>query len=475
MNKKLTKILSCLILFALLLGGVKMDTNAAGGLSISASAREVSVGGTFTVTVKAAGNYFVSKISLKVTGGDVVSNLGAKSLDKGESTSATIKLTGDNCVVSVIGEGANYDTMTEEAASASVSVKKKVVVVDTRSKDNNLSSITVSEGVLSPEFNSSTTEYSVSVGGTTEKITLSASAKDAKAKVSGTGEQTVVPGNNRFVIICTAENGKTKEYIVNVYVDETPIVFATYGEQSLGVVRNQTEIQIPATFEPATVTLDEQEVPAYHSNQLNTTLVYLQNEAGDKNFYIYEEEKGITSIFRPLTLVGRNVIVYDLTEEEKVRENMVYSEVEIDGVQLYGWTYENPEFENYIHIKVMNEAGKKVVYQYEKSENSLQLYRKYVPLEPEEKVMSFSIGTITFEGAQLYILGGLAGLCVILIVVIVILACTKKKTETKSEKKTMPAKMTMPEKKTMPARKRRYMNKLEKRQKKEQQKLQKED
>ncbi len=469
MNKKLTKILSFLIVFALLFSGVKMDTQAAGGLSISASAKEVSAGGTFTVTVKAAGNYFVSKLSLKVTGGDIVSNLGARSLDKGETTSAKIKLTGDNCVVSVTGEGANYDTMTEEAASASVSVKKKVVVVDTRSKDNNLSSITVSEGTLSPEFNASTTEYSVSVGGTTEKITLSASAKDAKAKVSGTGEHAVVPGNNRFAIVCTAENGKTKEYIVNVYVDETPVVFTTYGEQSLGVVRNQTELEIPATFEPMSVTLDEQEVPAYHSNQLNTTLVYLQNEAGDKNFYIYEEEKGITSIFRPLTLVGRNVIVYDLTEEEKVRENMVYSEVTVDGVTLYGWTYENPDFENYIHIKVMNEAGEKVVYQYEKSENSLQLYRKYVPLEPEEKVQTFSLGTITFAGEQLYVIGGLAGLCMILLIVIVILACTKKKTETKSEKK------IVPEKKTMPARKRKYMKKLEKKQKKEQQKQQQED
>ena len=447
MNRKLTKILSLLIIFALLLGGVKIDTKAAGGLSISASAREVSTGGTFTVTVKAASNYFVSKISLSVSGGEIVSNLGAKSLDKGESASAKIKLTGDNCVVSVSGEGANYDTMTEGRASASVSVKKKVVVVDTRSKDNNLSSITLSEGTLSPEFNASTTEYSVSVGGSTEKITLNASANDAKAKVSGTGEQTVVPGNNRFVIVCTAENGAQKEYIVNVYVDETPVVFTTYGEQSLGVVRNQTEIQIPTTFEQTSVSLDEQEVLAYYSDQLKTTLVYLQNEAGEKNFYIYDEEKGITSIFKPLTILGRNVIVYDLTEEEKVREDMVYSEVTIDGVQLYGWTYENPDFENYIHIKVMNEAGEKVVYQYEKSENTLQLYRKYVPLEPEKKVPAFSIGTITFEGVQLYVVAGLAGLCVILIVVIVILASKKKN--------------------TMPKGKRRYMKKLEKEQKKQ--------
>ncbi len=264
MNKQIKKILSLFIAFIVVLGIVRIDVNAAGGLSISASASTVSVGDTFTVTVKAAGNYFVSNVSLNVSGGTVVSGLGVSSLDKGESAKAKIKLTGESCAVSVSGVGANYDTETEETASASVTVKKKVVVVDTRSKDNTLSSITVSEGTLSPEFNASTAEYSVTMAGTTEKIVLNATARDAKATVAGTGEKTVVPGHNKFTIVCTAENGKKKEYIVDVYVDETPIVFATYGEQNLGVVRNQTELTIPATFEATTVLLGEQEVQAYH-------------------------------------------------------------------------------------------------------------------------------------------------------------------------------------------------------------------
>lgn len=438
-----------------------MDVNAAGGLSISASASQVTEGGTFTVTVRAASNYFVSNISMRVEGGTVVSGLGKTSLDKGESASAKIKLTSDKCVVSVNGVGANYDTETEGTASASVTVKKKTVVVDTRSKNNNLSALTVSEGILSPEFNAATVEYAVNVAGSIEKITLGATASDAKASVSGVGEQTVVPGNNRFVITCTAENGSKKEYVVNVYVDETPTAYTTYGEQKLGVVRNQTDIGIPASFEAITLTLDAQEVPAYHSNQFNMTLVYMVNEAGEKNFYMYDEEKGITSVFRPVSILGRNVIVFDLTEEEKVRENMVYSEVTIDGVALSGWTYENPDFENYIHILVMNEFGEKVFYQYEKNENSLQLYREYVPLEEEEEVKTFSFGVFTFEGVEIYLVGGIAGLCIILLIVIIILACTKKKPE------------AMPEKKTVPAGKRRHMKKLAKRQKKEQKKKQK--
>ena len=453
MNNKTTKTLCFLMLFILLTTGVKIDTHAAGGLRISASASQVSVGSTFTVTVKPESNYYVGDIKLNVSGGTIVSGLGKVSLDRGESASAKIKLTGDACVVTVTGTGANYGPPpTEGPASASVSVKKKTVVVDTRSKDNNLSAITVSEGTLTPAFNSATAEYNVNVAGNVDKITLGATANDAKASVSGTGEQAVVPGNNRFVITCIAENGSKKEYVVNVYVDETPTAYTTYGEQRLGVVRNQTDIGVPASFEATTLTLDGQEVPAYHSNQFNMTLVYMVTEAGEKNFYMYDEEKGITSMFRPVSILGRNVILFDLTEEEQVRENMIYSEVTIDGITMHGWKYENPDFADYAHILVMNEFGEKVFYQYEKTENSLQLYREYVPAEEEEEKSTFSFGNFTFEkftleGYSFYIIIGLAGLCVLLILSIIIMALTRKQRHS--------------------ARKKRHQKKLEKLEKKQ--------
>ena len=158
MRKRIAKSLCSFMLFTLMAVNMKMDARAAGGLTISASASQVNAGATFTVTVKAENNYFVSNVALSVSGGTVVSGLGATSLDRGESAKATIKLTGETCTVSVSGIGANYDTVTEGPASASVSVKKKVVVVDNRSKDNTLSSLTVSTGMLSPEFSASTTK-----------------------------------------------------------------------------------------------------------------------------------------------------------------------------------------------------------------------------------------------------------------------------------------------------------------------------
>ena len=437
MNKTIKKILCLLVTCVLMMLNVGIETRAAGGLSISASATQVSSGGTFTVTVKAASNYFVSGIKLSVSGGTVVSGLGKTSLDRGETTSAKIKLTGDTCVVSVSGDGANYDTETEGTASASVTVKKKVstssnnnnnsnTTTNTKSKDNTLSSLTVSVGTLSPVFNASTTEYNVSVSGTTEKITLGAKANHAKASITGTGEKTIVPGHNWFTIVCTAENGSKKEYKVNVYVDETPLVFTTYNNQNLGVVRNQTNIGIPTSFEPTTLLLEGSEVKAYHSNQMNISLVYLVNESAEKNFYIYEEGHGITSVFRPVSILGRNVIVYDLPEEEQTRDNMVYSEVTIDGTTLYGWTYENPDFANYIHISVMNEFGEKVVYQYEKTENSLQLYKEYVELEKVEEVEAPIEKTWFPNEYYMYAIVGLVALSLILLITMIYFIASRK-------------------------------------------------
>ena len=112
---------------------------------------------------------------------------------------------------------------------------------------------------------------------------------------------------------------------------------------------------------------------------------------------------------------------------------------------MYGWTYENPDFSNYIHILVMNELGEKIVYQYETTENTLQLYREYIELE--EEVKTFSFGVFTFEVDEFYLLCGLVGLCVALIVTIVIMAIKRKEKE--------------------PVGKRRYKKKLKKLEKKQ--------
>lgn len=419
--KKFFKILTGSLLSLLLIFSTFVENvYASNGLSISASSSSVKEGSTFTVTVKASSNVFVEGLSLSCSGGTVVSGLGKKSLDKGETTTAKIKLTGDSCTVSVSGTSANYDTETEASASASCTVKKKATstnsgtgtsnnnasstsnnngstsnnnepVEDTRSKENSLSSLKVSEGTLSPAFNASTTKYKVEVGSTVNKITLSATAKDSKASVSGTGEKTLKVGNNSFEIKCKAENGSVKTYKVDVHVDETPLVYTEYNDKKLGVVR--TDVTAPNGFEKTTVTLEGEKVTAFHSNQLDKTVVYLIDEQNNKNYYLFDEEKGITSIFIPTTLLGRNVYIIDVNENDFNKEGMIFGDITVDGNSLKGWTYEDPIYANYELIIVMNEQGEKVIYQHEKTENSLQLYMTPQKSNDNSKIIYVLAGT----------------------------------------------------------------------------------
>lgn len=79
-----------------------------------------------------------------------------------------------------------------------------------------LSSLTVSQGTLTPAFSSDVTEYNVQVRDTINSIRLSAQA-ESNGTVSGLGAKTLSMGDNKFEITVTSEDGSnTKTYTINV-------------------------------------------------------------------------------------------------------------------------------------------------------------------------------------------------------------------------------------------------------------------
>lgn len=337
-----------------------------------------SVSTTVTFTAKKSGNV---KIKFTPDSGNC--------LDV-DSNNVSISISSLTITVKEKETSTNSGTGTSNNNAGSTSNNNEPVE-DTRSKENSLSSLKVSEGTLSPAFNASTTKYKVEVGSTVNKITLSATAKDSKASVSGTGEKTLKVGNNSFEIKCKAENGSVKTYKIDVHVDETPLVYTEYNGKKLGVVR--TDVTAPNGFEKTTVTLEGEKVTAFHSNQLDKTVVYLIDEQNNKNYYLFDEEKGITSIFIPTTLLGRNVYIIDVNENDFNKEGMIFGDITVDGNSLKGWTYEDPIYANYELIIVMNEQGEKVIYQHEKTENSLQLYMTPQKSNDNSKIIYVLAGT----------------------------------------------------------------------------------
>lgn len=95
-------------------------------------------------------------------------------------------------------------------------------VMTTASSNNQLSSLKVNVGTLSPKFNSWTKEYTVEVGEEVEEIKITANKSHDKAKISGSGTKKLNPGANVFKIDVTAENGSVNTYTITVNKPQPP-------------------------------------------------------------------------------------------------------------------------------------------------------------------------------------------------------------------------------------------------------------
>lgn len=101
------------------------------------------------------------------------------------------------------------------ATPVSISGSSKTInIVSPPSSNNNLSSLSVSSGGIS--FNKNTTYYNVSVGSSVTSVSISASAEDGGASVSGVGVKSLNYGSNKFYIVVTAPSGAKKTYTINV-------------------------------------------------------------------------------------------------------------------------------------------------------------------------------------------------------------------------------------------------------------------
>lgn len=91
---------------------------------------------------------------------------------------------------------------------------KTITITPPPSSNANLSSLSVSNGSIS--FNKDTTSYNVKVGSDVTSINVNASAEEAGAKVSGTGTKSLNYGDNKISIVVTAPSGDKKTYTITV-------------------------------------------------------------------------------------------------------------------------------------------------------------------------------------------------------------------------------------------------------------------
>lgn len=228
----------------------------------------------------------------------------------------------------------------------SYSPASKTASIRLNSTNNNLSSLSLSNGALSPAFNASTTNYTSTINAA--NVTIKATTSDSKAKISGTGTKTLNYGANTFNIVVTSESGSKKTYKIvitrpdsrsnnnnlkSLSTDKATISFnkntTTYN---LNVDSNVNSIKINATLEdskssfvsgfgPRTVNLNygnnkiEIKVKAENTNIKTYTINVNRKDNRSSNNYLKEItlDKG-NILFNKNTLEYSTTVYYDVTK-----------------------------------------------------------------------------------------------------------------------------------------------------------------
>ena len=411
MNKNKFKkllIIPLLLLNLLFYNVVNVD---AASFSVSKSKSTVNPGGSFTVSVKASG---AGQFSVSVSNGSASSN--SLWVDGSGSFSVTAGQSGTTTVTVTAVDATGYDeTPITGSKSISVSIKSPSggssggnsgggtqtttppPVEDTRSKDNNLASLSISQGTLSPQFNASKTTYKVDLTSDVTSIEINAKAKDSKAKVSGVGKKELKIGENNFVITVHAENGAKKTYTVSVYVTEKPKIFVNIGEKRLGILNDFSKLNTPDGYDKTTIQIDGNEVSALKGEKNGLTLVYLQNEENINKLYIYNEDGSVYE-YKTLIVDDNEYVVIQQPEKLDDVSNLNETKVKIGDLELDGWSYDDEALQNYNIVYLMNSDGKAQLYSYEATEGTLQIYTPATESNSLNTLTYVFIGTTVVAG-----------------------------------------------------------------------------
>ena len=415
MKKVYYLILSLMLVFAFTL--IKNDSVFAASYSVSVNTNNVSSGGSVTLSITGSGcegsfSVYVNN-GASVTGNNPIWT-GESTQIKAGSSSFTITVTPQSVTDSNTAEkitsfqsksipitvksssssssssnSSNGSTSSNNSSSSSQTTPEPEVK---KSSEKNLSSLSVSEGTLSPKFSAGTTTYKVDLTNEVKKLTISAKAKDSKASVSGTGEKELKIGENNFTVTVTAEDGSKKTYTISVYVTEKPTQFVKLGDQSLGMLNDLSKVDVPKGFEKTTIKIDDKDVTALQNKDLGLTLLYLQTEDEKTGFYIYDVDNNkVLRQYQTLTVNGKTYVIMDAPENLEEVQGLEKSTIKIGDLEMNGWKFNEETLSHYTLVYLMNDAGESGLYTYEDTEGTLQ---KYTPVEEKDNTLTYVfIGT----------------------------------------------------------------------------------
>ncbi len=225
----------------------------------------------------------VSSININATAvnGASVSGIGSKSLNYGNNT----------FYINVTSASGIKKTYT-------ITVNRK----DDRSTNNNLSSLTINDGTLTPDFSSSNTSYKIIVPFEVEDLNIKAVASDSKSKVTISNNTGLISEETKDVYVkVTAENGSVKTYTISTTRGKDPN-------------KPLSDISYLSSLSSDYGTLS----PKF-DKEIKEYLIWVPYEVSDLNleFSLEDSKWGLSNYNKPDTLeVGKNEYNITVTAED---------------------------------------------------------------------------------------------------------------------------------------------------------------
>lgn len=485
MNKRLKRLVSVFLTLLMLVSvsAAQMITSYAAAGKITFSDPTVTVGNQVSVTMKIASSdgtalgasdvrlqydssalEFLSGTSANGGAGSI-RVLGAMEAENQTTFTFTLKFkalkAGTSSITVTSQEVYDADSQTvtiDHVGSSAVKITAPV----TYSKDATLSGLTISPGELTPAFSSDVMEYTAIVGGDVDKVTVSAPANDGKASVSVSGNEGLQIGENTITCKVTAEDGETvKTYSILVTKTEAiPTETETETEPSAAVDGDQAsnlqdgnwsvEAEIDASIIPdgfgvIDFTYDGEQIQAV-SNENGTVLLYMTNEDGVGDFFLYDTENHVLVPYVYVRMAEKTIIVLspeEMPEDSVLPDGFVDCTIDIGNHTVQGWVWQNssdaaPE---YCVVYGQNEAGERNLYRYDQKEMTLQRFFQdpdaadlRVKYENLAETYTNILKDYDTRGIVIVVLAVVCGLLVVGIVVLLVVKKSKpEKQETKTE------------------------------------------
>ena len=378
-------------------------------INVTSSKENVSVGDTVTATVTINSDTPIGYYSYTLDyNPNKLKLLSASSYIVNSPNDSNTKKIKKDFKLKVTNEGTSKISVKSYAITSfsdekKISVKVNPVTISTEglistySDNNYLSSLKVDNYKLSPSFNKKTLNYKLSLNSDVDKINISATPESDKASITGTGEISVLEGENKIDIVVTSESGDARTYTILATVkDENPIK-VTINNKAYTLVKNTSALDIPDGYKTVKIKIDDKEIGALYSDITKYTLVGLKDEDGNIGLYIYDNN---SETYTPYNEIVFNKLSFlPLETSEKLEGYELYNET-INKVDVE--CYKSTSDSYYCIIYGMNlNNGEKGWYSYNKKENTIQKYNDENSGKDEEKLKSSKILIYILSGTTL--------------------------------------------------------------------------